>query len=129
MEQLHGRRRARVLSVLVAVLGAMTLTATAGAEAVQASTGADRAAVTAAAPAATCHYRVSHGGGIRIYKQPSVGPIWGSLSDGATFYATCDNLNSQSYSDCPGGTSTLWKRVNAGGGHTGYVKTKCLVRS
>jgi hypothetical protein len=86
------------------------------------------AAPNSASAQATCRYEVNHHGGIYIYKVNAVGAYWGSLANGATFSAACNNGEGEPYSDCVGGTARLWKAVNAGGGRTGYVKTKCLVR-
>ncbi|MFF5289531.1 hypothetical protein [Paractinoplanes globisporus] len=142
------RRRGRFLGVrsvlppaAVAVVALAAPATAAQASAAQASAGNARPSAAAAAQAigpdgipvaelaATCHYRVNHSGGIRIYRQPAVGASWGSFANGATFYSTCANGGGQVYTDCPGPLlSFQWKTVGVSGGHTGYVKTKCLVR-
>ena len=72
---------------------------------------------------ATCHYSVHHSGGIKIRNAPrNNATVVGSLANGAKFYATCDNVGGDFYTDC-GVFTNLWKHVP-----NGYVKTKCLAR-
>jgi hypothetical protein len=123
--RIFGVRSAALATTLAAVTLALPATAA------QASEGAGRqpVAATGAEPAATCHYRVNHTGGIRVYKQRAVGAAWSSFANGATFYSTCSNAGGAFYTDCPGPLiSSQWKTINLGSGRTGYVKTKCLVR-
>mgnify|MGYP001210455552 CR=1 FL=1 len=119
------RSRGMLGAALVGGLAVLALTAT---PVTAQAAPIELVGVIGTGPAATCHYQVNHYGGIYIYKQNAVGAYWGSLANGATFYSNCNNGGGEPYDDCPGGTARMWKAVNAAGGNTGYVKTKCLVR-
>lgn len=116
----------RIMFVFAALLAGLAFTA-APASAAMTSTGPQAGyeqvdTREGAEASATCKYRVNHSGGIRIYaKADHSSEVKGSLANGATFNATCDNVTGGKYPEC--GANNLWKFVG-----NGYVKTKCLVR-
>lgn len=118
----------RPLATVLAATGLAVVSTAVPAVAAPDAAGAELIEVTGAGVQATCRYEVNHHGGIFIYKVNAVGAYWGSLANGSTFSAACNNGEGEPYSDCVGGSARLWKAVNAGSGRTGYVKTKCLVR-